>query len=251
MVAKNLAPLKSRSQLPAHARCLALRRETPSLWPSNGSNRRSTAAPLKVLPHFTPVGSCNHAATAGIKSPGSGLLGEALPSCPATLATNCTGTSAFTQHSQWLRNQCGLTCPPIPTALAASTRPHAHPHCNSAPNRCVRGRAARELLCAPHPAHWSICEPLVDGEPPRDHPWKRATRPTVTWRSRSSAATVQNPMKSVPTHYAAKQLDDRQPKPKTPNNHCSTATTACQHMQVNTESHLPMCTRPPSSLMTQ
>ena len=102
--------------------------------------------------------------------------------------------------SPWLRDQCDLTCPPIPTALAVSTRPHAHPHCNtwqtsaprlcrnSAPDRCVRGRAARELLCAPHPAHWSICEPLVDGEPPRDHPWKRASRPTVTWRSRSSAA---------------------------------------------------------------
>ena len=88
----------------------------------------------------------------------------------------------------WLRDQCGLTCPPIPTALAARTRPHAHPHCNSAPDRCVRGRAARELLCAPHPAHWFICEPFVDGEPPHDHPWKRASRPTVTWRSRSSAA---------------------------------------------------------------
>ena len=110
-MAKNLAPLKSRSQLPAHARCLALRRETPSLWPSNGSNRRSTAAPIKVLPHFTPVGSCNPPATAGIKSPGSGLLGKALPSCPATLTTNCTGTSAFTQHTPWLRKQCGLTCP--------------------------------------------------------------------------------------------------------------------------------------------
>ena len=150
---KEPALLKSRSQLPAHARCLALRRETPSLWPTNGSNRRSTAAPLKVLPHFTPVGSCNHAATAGIKSPGSGLLGETFPSCPATLATNCKGTSAFTQHSPWLRNQCGLTRPPIPTALAASTRPHANPHTAAVLRIGVCEAELPENFCVHHTQH--------------------------------------------------------------------------------------------------